>query len=177
MVMGPFTGPDRNPESYPEARCRALQTEVRAMLTGLVAQRDRGEADGGVTRLEGLSIHLSTPPESRHRDRSMLMLGGSSVRSLFLLMLALLLNRESSSRIRRCPEAACGHLLFYRVRRQRYCSPTCVTRANKRAYRMRDRGKVKERARQRAKYERRVRRTHPNPKIARRQRRRLEGGF
>lgn len=53
-----------------------------------------------------------------------------------LLMLIHLLTRDHPSRFRTCPDPDCGRL-FYRVRRQLFCSKRCVARANKREERRR----------------------------------------
>jgi hypothetical protein len=55
-----------------------------------------------------------------------------STRDLFFLILAFLLRQQPKDRIRRCPEC---QRLFLRMRKQAYCSRTCVNKVNKRTWR------------------------------------------
>lgn len=156
---------------------RALQGDVSKLLRGLVEARARG--GGGI--LPGLEIHgpvhIAFMPFADGRTGLLLNdMGQAPIRSIFLLVLALLLNREPSPRVQRCPEATCEHQLFYRVRKQRYCSPACVTRANKRRYRATPQGRAKEKVWQRKKYEKRVAIEFPRAKVAHRTRRSPSGG-
>jgi hypothetical protein len=52
-------------------------------------------------------------------------------RDVTLLQLIHLLSSVGIDSVRVCPEPECGQL-FYRVRRQLFCSKKCVNRANKR---------------------------------------------
>src|SRR5262249_13131519 len=96
--------------------------------------------------------------------RSLLKIGGS-VHDVVLLWLHLVLTRESTARIRRCPEAPCGHRMFVRSRRQLYCSGQCADRANKRAARATPAGREREALRQRRRYDREIRKQHPRARI------------
>ena len=53
---------------------------------------------------------------------------------MFLIRLAYLLNQQTAERILTCPECK-KH--FLKIRKQKYCSRTCVNRANKRDWRER----------------------------------------
>ncbi len=74
---------------------------------------------------------------------------------LFLLTMALV--NKPGGVVRRCPEAACGHKIFYREGKLEYCSYDCSNRARQR--RWREAHRKKEAERQRKKYEKKVKRT------------------
>jgi hypothetical protein len=60
---------------------------------------------------------------------------------MFLMKLLLLLNEQSLDNVSDCPE--CGKI-FYRIRRQKYCSPKCTNTATVRAYRKSETGELNE---------------------------------
>jgi endogenous inhibitor of DNA gyrase (YacG/DUF329 family) len=66
-----------------------------------------------------------------------------SAREAVLLRLLYLLARHGHESIRPCPE--CGRL-FWRVRRQLYCSRTCVNRVNMRAWTKAEKKKARTRS-------------------------------
>jgi hypothetical protein len=115
---------------------KKLQAEMRSILGSLA------EAQGALTEAQGASVALgafSTFPVSVRyaavpfRGASMLSAQGPT-RDMTLLRLFHLIAREDSMPFRKCPDPECGRI-FYRVRRQLYCSKKCVNRMNKRAAR------------------------------------------
>jgi hypothetical protein len=75
--------------------------------------------------------------------------------------LCFLLRSETAQRLRRCPEC---DTLFFRVRKQLYCSRHCVNAANMRAWRKTSRGRRKSRDNSRNSYVR-LRRAQLGPKV------------
>jgi endogenous inhibitor of DNA gyrase (YacG/DUF329 family) len=70
--------------------------------------------------------------------------------------------------VRRCPEC---QTVFYRVRKQQYCSRRCTNRANMRQWRQTEKGKTRESDLNHRRYQSRVKRTgSPKVKVARRPR-------
>src|SRR5262245_39058940 len=53
----------------------------------------------------------------------------SSIRNMFFVRLGFVINDEGISQIKKCPE--CGRL-FYKTRKQKYCSKTCINRVSRR---------------------------------------------
>ena len=88
--------------------------------------------------------------------------------SAFFQAVMLHLSSEPTDAVRRCPEC---HTLFVRVRKQVYCSRTCVNRVAVRKFRATDEGKQTEGTRARARYEQKVKGT-TNVKVGRHQKRR-----
>ena len=76
---------------------------------------------------------------------------------MFLWILSHLLEQGPTDAIRQCPEC---ETIFYRVRKQQYCTRRCVARASMRKWRQTETGKRYERSRGRARYEARVRQVH-----------------
>src|SRR5919197_2968064 len=87
--------------------------------------------------------------------RNMLEVSGTT-QNVFLVVLYVLLSREPTDRILRCPEC---QTVFYRIRKQQYCSRPCVHRAAVRKWRRTETGQQYERRRSRSRYEARVKRT------------------
>jgi hypothetical protein len=113
------------PRAYSEEDLRALQGEARKMLEGVVSLRDTGS---GVS--PGLELSGKWSAVAR-KAGPVLLTVATSVRDGFLFKLLLLLWQEGVDHVRRCPECS---QLFWRVKRQLYCSRTCSTRVNMRAY-------------------------------------------
>jgi hypothetical protein len=136
--IGFMPWPEVNDFSDPTPeRFHALQADVRKVMSGNVVAREdyeqhqRGER---VTRHAPLDL-----PEIRattwlfwntDNGQSYMNASGSS-RDMFLLKLMFLLAQDVSH-VRRCD--AC-HEVFYRVRHQRFCSPSCRNRTNTRRFR------------------------------------------
>lgn len=99
-----------------------------------------------------LTLFLLVPPSPRFAGRCVLHVEGDT-RGAFLTTLLFLLAQQSTNRVSKCPE--CDRL-FLRVRKQLYCSRTCVNRANKRDWRKTQKGKENGRAQARARYEKKI---------------------
>jgi hypothetical protein len=119
------------PAEYPPADAfsdedfRALQRDVLNWLSALTHPSSPGEAQW-------------VPPAIPLQVRVALTDGPSQVfgpaRDVFLWHLFVLLQQEPLDRIRRCPECA---TIFYRVKKQAYCSRTCGNRVTQRRWRER----------------------------------------
>lgn len=121
---------------------QALQAEARKFLESAISLRDTGS--GASKRLE-----LGKPSLSLIVSKSGLVLRTvdlSSARDGFLMKLWLLVGELGAANVRRCPEC---RAIFWRIKRQLYCSRTCSTRVNMRAYvgRRNERAKSKKGAR------------------------------
>jgi hypothetical protein len=117
------------PSDYPKDAFRELQAEVRHLLRGIAptAQTPDRDLSGGPS----FTIKQNWSPM---RLGSAIVLNASgSVREGFLFLLVLLLAQHGLQNVRRCPSLECGRL-FWKVRRQLYCSRTCVNRENQRAW-------------------------------------------
>jgi hypothetical protein len=87
---------------------------------------------------------------------------------LFFIRLGLVIIDEGTNRIQHCLE--CGRM-FYRVRKQVYCSKTCINRVSRRKWLENPKNRKKERQWARERYERRVKeKTHGNVKVQSRSR-------
>jgi hypothetical protein len=88
--------------------------------------------------------------------------------NLFFIRFGLALMQEGTSAIQSCP--ACGRA-FYRVRKQQYCSKTCINRVSRRNWLENPKNKKKERQWAHERYERRVKeKTKGNVKVESRSR-------
>jgi hypothetical protein len=109
---------------------QALQAELRGLLI---------EQVGREQSTRGVRVQLRRPPGLWLIDivpgRPVLVVSDVSVRDAVLFQAMVLLGSPESTRIRRCPEAVCGHRLFYKIKRREYCSVTCQERHKKRAQR------------------------------------------
>jgi hypothetical protein len=134
----------RAPRDHPMTveEVRQLQMAARAFFDHLFPKDDRpvGAADlGSMT----LTLHVYRMNEAVYIDA----LG--ELREVVLTTLALLLSRQGPAPIRRCPEC---QTIFYRVRKQQYCSPRCAKRASMRQWRQTEEGKAYERKRSRTRH-------------------------
>jgi hypothetical protein len=154
-----------HPHEYPEDAFRVLQEDVRTLLRGLIGHSDQTL---GAKRSVPIAVHVTilvVPAIKGEPERRILTPRGPT-RDVFLWILVHLLEQGPTDLIRQCPE--CG-TIFYRVRKQQYCSRPCVTRASMRKWRQTETGKQYERTRGRARYEARAKgRTSPNVKVGRR---------
>jgi hypothetical protein len=114
-------------EAFSEDDFRALQADVRDWFSSLTHPLSTGwlppaiPMQARVALTEGaLQVH-------------------APVRDLFLWHLFLLVLQEPLDRIRRCPE--CG-TIFYRVKKQAYCSRKCGNRVTQRRWRERQEASV-----------------------------------
>src|SRR5262249_15870386 len=127
------------PQEFSEENFRELQTEVKSILNTMIDWRNPGT-------LRQKSIHIQkryTVIPCDHMGltgQNMIHIHGPT-RDMFLEALFLLL-QEDTERIRRCPEC---DKLFYRVRKQQFCSRQCTNRANVRTWRQREEVKAQER--------------------------------
>ena len=113
------------PADVPRSWFVDLQREVRALLRLIAGEpRARGLSAWSITPL---FISLWKAPVGRDEVGWMLMISGAG-RDLFIEILFQLLAREPAHQIRLCPRPECGRM-FYRVRRQQYCSRRCVNKA------------------------------------------------
>jgi hypothetical protein len=161
----PFVVTPPTARDYPEDALRALQGEVRAML-GTIADRQVGVPrpgqgsviDGRGTPGCGISDQIPIAVKkwlvvAEPRAGAVVGISGS-VRDVLLEMLFLMLSQQPLSPIARCPEC---HSLFYRVRRQKYCSRQCANRVNQRIYIGKKGHRARKRTADRARRQRRVR--------------------
>jgi hypothetical protein len=142
--------PTEHPVDVSAESLAALQAEIRVLLVQLVDAREQGGVAPTIQltaapRLALLSVGelLGMP------DRTGLLVTELPLRDAVLWMLVELLSRMSTRRLQRCPETRCGRRVFFRVRRQKFCSPRCMTRATKRTYRKTNKGYLKEKGRKR----------------------------
>ena len=127
------------PADCPEDKLRELQSDVRSFLRG-IAPGPGIESEGG-------------PPFTISQEWQPMLMGGqhlvlrasASLRDAVLFLLALLLAHNGLQNMRRCPATGCGRL-FWKVRRQLYCSRTCVNRENMRTWTRRKREQAGHRA-------------------------------
>ena len=72
-----------------------------------------------------------------------------TTRDIFLLRLLFLLSQQPLDCIRRCPECS---TIFFRIKKQQYCSRACTNKANVRTWRQREEVKEKEREKAHQRY-------------------------
>lgn len=124
------------PKDLSDVALRELQSEIRTLLDGLVGplrQHPRQHAVTWTGLMAGVKVETSYTLLGHHSLGALLTASGRP-RDMVLLRAIMLLTREDTQRLGRCPEPECGKL-FFRVRRQKYCGRACVNRANKRAWR------------------------------------------
>jgi len=121
------------PKDMTEQALKDLQAEVRELLGGIADYHGaRQTATFSAVRVDVHYSVIPAPPLVKPAEGIMLAKGAT--RDVTLVTLIHLLAAGDTKPIRRCPECP-EHRLFYRVRRQKYCSRACVNRANKRAWR------------------------------------------
>jgi hypothetical protein len=157
---------------------RALQADVRGFLNAVMARHEdldakqRGQQPECEVTPDIPEIHLRLWldwNQDQPEDVGLLMDG--TLRDMFLHVLSLLLSQDMAH-MRRCPEC---QTIFYRVRKQRYCTRTCTNRANMRAFRQTAKGKELESDLNHERYKARVRRkTGPNAQVLKRPRSKQE---
>lgn len=127
------------PKEMPEADFKALQAEVRVLLGGIAdhqasARKTQGPIGGALSTFP-VDVRYTILPLARLDPPRAILSAHGATRDVTLLVLIHILAQSDLSPIRRCPEDG---RLFYRVRRQEYCSRACVNRANKRTWRARE---------------------------------------
>ena len=143
------------PQNFSREDFQKLQGEARLILNGLLNLREGhrtalrtgiGTARGPRgTRIDAQYRITINPSNDRY---AMLWVEGSTS-DVFLLILFHLLSREPSDRIYRCPECKS---IFYRVRRQKYCSRQCANRVSVRQWRASEKAEEKEKTRSHKRY-------------------------
>jgi hypothetical protein len=172
--VSPWPLSGRFAESINENTIRALQADVRQLLNGMLDRHEdldakgRGEQPARDAPTLVPEIHIRYWLYwQRDQDEDAALFQDGRLRDLFLSTLVFLLARDVAH-VRRCPEC---QTIFYRVRKQRYCTRTCTNRANMRDWRNTAQGKARESERNHGRYQARVKRnTGPKAKVARRPR-------
>jgi hypothetical protein len=147
---------DPQPEDLPIDDFRHLQAEVRSVLAERVDVQPTGER---IASPRAIHAEYAVLPHAIYAK--------GPVHDMTLLTLMHLLFRHRAAPIGRCPEC---QTIFYRVRKQQYCTRACVHRANVRKWRQTEPGKQYERARSRTRYEARAKPAGSNVKLLRRPR-------
>ena len=145
LAPGVYCVPYEAPEKVSEDTIRTLRYAVSRMLEFVVDPHFVYRGNIGAIR----TAHYWREDHIRPgRRRCVLMLTGSFY-DVFLLLLSFLLPEEPTEHILRCPEC---ETIFYRARKQQYCSRPCVNRANVRAWRQSEEGKRTEAERAHERY-------------------------
>jgi hypothetical protein len=136
LTITPMVGP--LVQDYTEVGFRELQQKVRELLNGAAVTQAGGvaaRATGVATSTIATVNLLDGQRWAAVADASgrVLLSVTTSVSDGFLLKLSYLLLLAGANNVRRCPAPNCGQI-FWRVKRQLYCSRTCSTRVNMRAF-------------------------------------------
>jgi CGNR zinc finger len=142
-----------------------LQKDVRQVLSGLILQQ-QGSIKAPATpiwstitseaRISAITFSAIAPLGI---SRPMLMARGKTP-DVFLLKLFYLLGQEPTNGIIQCPEC---RTIFFRVGKQRFCSPRCANRNYMREYRKKDSVKAEEAERSHSRYKKRVEKKRGKP--------------
>jgi hypothetical protein len=116
----------------------SLQSEMRSALWGVLP----GCAQGFEIKLSlsFKSVTIQNPQKNMENSPSVWVFGNTRDVALYELF-TLLRDSEQISRIRLCP--GCNHI-FYKVKRQKYCSQRCTNRDYMRQYRSTQADKLSE---------------------------------
>jgi predicted RNA-binding Zn ribbon-like protein len=137
VVIAPTVPP--KPNEYGEKHFRALQKEVRKILREIATGKATRTPSAPISKITVKLGVLSIPHlKSRAADMRMLMVTGKT-RDGFLLGLSWLLAHEPVDRIRICKASDC-ETIFYRNRKQLFCSTRCANRQFQREQREAERG-------------------------------------
>ena len=114
-------------EEVPESAIRKLQAETLRILKSVIKVfgTNTGNLEMPQSRLT-LALTLIRTPEG------VMLLGDGPQRDIFLFNLLVLLKLQPVDRLRACPECS---RIFYRKRRQKYCSRDCTNRVSVRRWR------------------------------------------
>jgi hypothetical protein len=158
------------PQEYPKDALRQLQQETHAIFSRLVDSRNAWAKDisQGWVSISG-EYYLNSFPDVGKRSSNHLLMKGTT-RDVFLKILIDLLKYEPTDRILRCPEC---RTIFYRIRKQQYCSRRCTNRANVRQWRQDEAVKEREQAQAHARYAKKE--APSGAKVKRRPRKRSTG--
>jgi hypothetical protein len=121
------------PQEYSTDEIRALQTKCLSVIESAVYQ---GHSIRVATRCE-LNIRLEFVIRPGTDDPSPFV--GGSTEDVFMYRLYELLTRESRKRIVSCPSC---RKIFYKVRKQKYCSRRCGIRQYMQDYRQTEKGQA-----------------------------------
>jgi hypothetical protein len=120
-----------------------------------------------VTKDRQHTIRFGSPTVSFHMPSATWFIEAKPVH-LFFIRFGLVLMEEGTSEIQTCPEC---HRAFYRVRKQIYCSKTCINRVSRRNWLKNPKNRKKDREWAHERYERRVKeKTNGNVKVQNRSR-------
>jgi hypothetical protein len=154
-----YPGHSWTPTNTSEQDIRLIQHDTQRLLTGLVDARDTwvahehtGEQTQYAPPLFSLSLYSQLLAQYPHTEHQRPCFQGQ-MRHLFHFTLMLLLGQEPPNRILRCPECK---KIFYRVRKQRYCSRPCVNRATVRKWRATEEAKKQEKDRAHKRYRKKM---------------------
>lgn len=117
-------------ETFSLADFAALQKDIYAILSAMVTARDTGKA-ASVSREITAELIVSSRPAFKN---AAFFSAVGQVRDMFLLQLFFLLGLEPIDRILRCKAPDCNRI-FYRKRKQEFCSTRCTNRAYMKTYR------------------------------------------
>ena len=131
------------PEDYTEGDFMVLQNSFKNTFDNLTAYNISGDQ---MVHIEG-TFYVQSVGNS-----NCLHVTGPTKNMAILVLMGLLIN-EPSDRVLRCPE--CNNY-FYRIKKQTYCSRTCVNRVTVREWRKTEEGKRKESDSAHKRYEKRV---------------------
>lgn len=167
-IVLPFTKP--LPQDFTVEDFESLQKDVYPILNEIVAGRDTGMPAAPVRKLESITL---TALSFRMNGRSVLTAHGST-RDMFLLRLYLLLSREPVDRLLRCKAPDCD-VIFYRKRKQEFCSTKCTNRAYMKEYRKDANFAANAAEESHKRYASRVKKKSPTKAVKRRLRRNMAG--
>lgn len=146
IMAAPISSP--LPSEFTEDDFKKLQAEVKELLLQLAVGNSASKsheppgAGWAVMSTFPVSARYSVLPLHSSGQTGSWITAQGDTRDVTLLRLFHLLSNNGSAPLRLCPEPECGRL-FYRVRRQEYCSKKCVNRANKRAARAKEKTSAK----------------------------------
>jgi hypothetical protein len=149
------------PEDHSVDAIQVLRHDVREILNAVVMcgedSTHKEDEDEPVPRIVFPSPQLSVRPGfiqfPEQRSGHLILTWNGAFRDTFLMQLIMSLSQLPVNTLRRCPEC---ETIFYRVRKQQYCSRPCVHRANMRTWRQSNAGKEYERERSHTRYKDRV---------------------
>jgi hypothetical protein len=131
IEIRPFEPP--SPLEYPEEAFRALQHEIIPLVQSMVGAAHPGMGAGPRLPFQAVLCAPSLDGLIPETGQHLLIVEGST-RDAFILRVFALMVRDSTTRLRRCPEC---NVIFYRMGKQQYCSRPCVNRATVRTWRER----------------------------------------
>jgi len=150
ILATPFAEP--LPQNYKTEDFQALQSDFKSIFDGIKATTIP------TVHIEG-DFYLAD-----FRPETVICVSGPT-RDMADIVLLALLNKEPSNRVLRCPEC---NTLFYRIKKQAYCSRTCVNRATVREWRKTKEGQRSESENAHKRYVKRMKAKHgQNVKVKR----------